>query len=268
MLQTWFETLGIMFALAFLTWIASVYKRDVSIVDSLWSLLFLAAALYSVIAAPAMSEKSYFLLGLVAAWALRLSAFLTLRNWGEPEDRRYREIRKRNGPGFGLKSLYLVFGLQALIAWIIFAGLLPGLHSAPAYHWLDWIGLALWVTGFVFETVADLQLYIFNSKPANDGMVLDSGLWRYSRHPNYFGEFLVWWGLFLMVLTTGAWWAVIAPLIMTLLLLRVSGVGLMEKGMTDRRPEYRAYIERTNAFFPGPSKAVPDRDQGTHTPAP
>ena len=251
MWQTWFETLGIMLALAFLTWISTFFKRNVSSVDSLWSLLFLAAAFYTTVAAPATSEKGFFLLGLIAAWAVRLSVFLAIRNWGEPEDRRYREMRERHGPGFGLRSLVTIFGLQALIAWVIFAGLLPGLYTAPEYHWLDWIALALWVTGFLYETIADLQLYIFKSKPGSDGKVLDSGLWAYSRHPNYFGEFLIWWGFFLFALSAGAWWTVFSPVLMTVLLLKVSGVSLMEKDISERRAAYREYIESTNAFFPG-----------------
>ncbi len=186
---------------------------------------------------------------LLAIWAIRLSVFLILRNWGEPEDRRYQVIRHNNSPGFGIKSLYLVFGLQSLLAWIIFIGLLPGLYAAESFGWIHMVAVALWLTGFFFESIADWQLYEFrvSSEP---GDVLQTGLWRYTRHPNYFGEFLIWWAFFLMTVTTVNWWVIMAPLIMTILLLKVSGIGLMEQGITTRRPNYQAYIDSTSAFFP------------------
>lgn len=257
MWQVYFETLGILLALGAITWVVSVFKKDVSIVDSLWSIMFLVAALYVVWMTPEVSTKSWLLLGLVTLWALRLSIFITIRNWGESEDRRYREIRSNNNPNFAIKSLIIVFGLQAVLAWIISIVLLPGLYLAPDFSPLDSVAIGLWGLGMFFEVKADLQLYAFKQNPASKGKVLDTGLWRYSRHPNYFGEFLVWWAFFLMVVTTGAWWSVIAPIVMTVLLLKVSGVGLMEKDITERRPLYQRYIETTNAFFPWPPRKVP-----------
>jgi steroid 5-alpha reductase family enzyme len=246
----YFLALGIMLVLGVATWLLSIYLKDVSIVDSLWSIMFLAAGIMVIAVAPEISSKAWLLLGLLMLWSLRLSIFLTIRNWGEEEDRRYQDIRKNNSPNFTFKSLYIIFGLQALIAWVVFLGLLPGLYLAPEFTVLDWVAIALWCTGMFFEVEADIQLYRFKQNPANKGRVLDSGLWRYSRHPNYFGEFLIWWAFFLISATTGAWWAIIAPVIMTILLLKVSGVGLMEKGISNRRPEYQAYIDRTNAFIP------------------
>ena len=243
--------LAIMLAMGFVTWLYSLYRKNVNIVDSLWSLMFLAGAFTYIVLAGELTERNILLLSLVTIWALRLSSFLTLRNWGEDEDRRYREIRANNEPYFNLKSLYIIFGLQALLAWIISIPLLTSLSSYAEIGLIEIIATAIWLTGFLFEATADQQLYRFKSNPDNKGKVLDSGLWAYSRHPNYFGEFLIWWGFFLFALSAGGWWTVFSPLLMTLLLLKVSGVSLMEKGITERRSQYRQYIESTNAFFPG-----------------
>ena len=243
--------LVIMLAMGFVTWFYSLYRKNVNIVDSLWSLMFLAGAATYTVYAGELTERNILLLSLVTIWSLRLSFFLTLRNWGEDEDRRYREIRANNEPNFNLKSLYIIFGLQALLAWLISIPLLSALSSPAEIGLIEIIATAVWFTGFVFEATADQQLYRFKSNPDNKGKVLDSGLWAYSRHPNYFGEFLIWWGFFLFSFTAGGWWTVYSPLLMTVLLLRVSGVSLMEKGITKRRVQYREYIESTNAFFPG-----------------
>lgn len=253
MWELYFQSLGVMLLLGFLTWIYSAIKQNVHIVDSLWSLMFLAGGLYVYLATHGMTTgttgKSLLVLALLSLWALRLSVFLTIRNWGKPEDRRYQEIRKNNEPNFTFKSIYIVFGLQAVLAWLIFIGLLPLLHLDPAFHWLDWVAVAMWATGFLFEAIGDRQLYAFK-KQKDGNEVLNTGLWRYTRHPNYFGEFLIWWAFFLMAVTSGAWYVIVAPLIMTILLFKVSGVGMMEKNITSRRPGYKEYIERTNTFFP------------------
>ena len=246
--------LAVALVIAVGAWLVSVARRDVSIVDSLWSLFFLAMTLTYLVLAAGLSERAYLLLFLVTVWAVRLSLFITLRNWGEPEDRRYQAIRADNEPGFWLKSLYIVFGLQAILAWIISLPLLGVVLGAAPLGWLDFVAVALWLVGFGFEAVGDQQLARFKTDPANQGRVLDSGLWRYTRHPNYFGEACIWWAYYLLALAAGAWWTVIGPILMTFLLLRVSGVALLEKDITERRPAYRDYIRRTNAFFPGPPK--------------
>lgn len=243
--------LAIMIAMGFVTWLYSLYRNNVNIVDSLWSLMFLAGAITYTAVAGELTQRNILLLTLVAIWSLRLSVFLSLRNRGEDEDRRYREIRANNEPNFNFKSLYIIFGLQAGLAWMISIPLLTSLSSSAETGLIEIIATLVWTTGFLFETTADQQLYRFKSKPENKGKVLTGGLWAYSRHPNYFGEFLVWWGYFLFALSAGAWWTVYSPLLMTLLLLKVSGVSLMEKGITERRSKYREYIESTNAFFPG-----------------
>jgi steroid 5-alpha reductase family enzyme len=242
--------LAVSAALAVAVWAASVKLRDVSIVDGVWSLLvFVPAAVAAVVLDG--GPRAAVVLGLSGLWALRLAAHITSRHWGEPEDRRYRAIRARNQPRFELKSLYLVFGLQALLGAIVALPLQAAVASTAPWQPLDVLGLAVFAAGFAFETVADGQLARFKADPAQRGRVLDRGLWRFSRHPNYFGECCVWWGLWLVALAAGAWWTVVSPLLMTLLLLKVSGVTLLEKDIGERRPDYTDYVARTNAFVPG-----------------
>ena len=241
-------------AVAFFTWLVSLAKRDVSIVDSVWSVMILLAGVVYAVYLPALSERAGVALALAAVWALRLAVYITWRNWGEGEDHRYRAIRARNQPNFEWKSLYLVFVMQAVLAWLVSFSLLAVIGSESPWGWLDTLGLAVVLFGITFETVGDTQLAAFKSVPENHGRVMDSGLWRYTRHPNYFGEFCVWWGFFLMALAAGGWWAILSPLLMSVLLMKVSGVALLEKDIGERRPAYRDYIARTNAFFPGPPR--------------
>jgi len=243
--------------LAVLVWALSVLRRDASIVDSFWSLFFLAGTLvYSALLAD-LSARAQLLLVLVTLWAVRLCTYITWRNWGEGEDRRYQAIRTRNEPGYAWKSLYLVFGLQAVLAFVIAMPLFAGLGSHAPLNLLDFIGLAFWLVGFGFEAAGDMQLARFKSIPGNRGKVLDTGLWRYTRHPNYFGEATLWWGYYLIAVAGGGWWTLFAPILMTFLLLRVSGVTLLEQDIGERRPAYREYITRTNAFIPGRPKEAP-----------
>ncbi len=256
LLHTWLDALGLIAIPALVCWIASIPLRDVSIVDRAWSLLFVAAAgVYAFGLGPA--RPRVLLTGaLLLAWALRLSLHITLRNWGHGEDRRYQQIRRNHEPDFAWKSLYIVFGLQAVLAWIISLPLLGSMAGDRPPGWRDLPGVALWLIGFVFEWVGDSQLRRFRASKRRDDAVLDTGLWRYSRHPNYFGECCQWWGFYLLAVSAGAWWTLVAPILMTVLLLRVSGVALLERDIGARRPAYREYIERTNAFIPGPRRAA------------
>lgn len=247
--------LGAVALVALMGWLLSLVRNDVSHVDSLWSLMFLLIAAGYYWLTGAQGVRSSLVLMLVAIWAVRLSVFITVRNHGEPEDHRYQTIRENNEPGFRFKSLYIVFGFQALLAWVIAMPLAAAMTSGPALGWLDMLALLFWLIGFSFETVGDSQLARFKADPNNEGKVMDSGLWRYTRHPNYFGEFSLWWGYFLFAVAAGGWWTLLSPLLMSFLLLKVSGVVMLEKTITQRRPEYANYIKRTNAFFPGPSKA-------------
>lgn len=249
------QTLWILSGLACIAWLYSVVRNNVNIVDSLWPLFFLAAAgMYAAESTP-LSQRSWLTLLLVMMWSLRLSIYITARNRGEAEDSRYRKIRQNHSPGFAFKSLFIVFLLQSTLAWLISLPLLGAVTSASPLGLIDALAVTLFLVGLVFEAGGDYQLARFKADPDNEGKVLDSGLWRYTRHPNYFGDFCIWWAFFLLALAAGAWWSIISPLLMTFLLLRVSGVAMLEKTIGDRRPEYAAYIEKTNAFFPGPRKA-------------
>ena len=243
-------------AVAVATWLLSLARRNVAIVDSVWSLMFLTMACVYEAGATARSTRAVVLLVLVGVWALRLSIYITWRNWGHGEDRRYQAIRARNEPNFNIKSLYLVFLLQAVLAWVISMPLYGGMMAAAPIGLLDIAGAALWLTGLTFEAVGDWQLARFKADVENRGKVMDRGLWRYTRHPNYFGDFCVWWGFYLMAASAGAWWSIPGPLLMSLLLMRVSGVALLEKDIGERLPEYAEYARRTNAFFPGPAREI------------
>jgi len=251
-LAPWATALPALLALGLAAWIVATAQRNAGLVDIFWPLFFVLAAGIYAIAGDQTGARLAVLLALVCLWGLRLAAYLALRNWGAPEDHRYRAIRARNEPGFTWKSLYLVFGLQAVLAWLISAPLAGALASAAPLSALDIAGAALAMFGIAYEAIADSQLARFRADPANAGLVMDRGLWRHTRHPNYFGEFCVWWGFFAIAAGAGAWWTVFAPLMMSFLLLRVSGVALLERDIGERRPEYRSYIARTNAFFPGP----------------
>jgi steroid 5-alpha reductase family enzyme len=245
-LVEWAAALPAVLAVAFAAWVVATLRRNVGLVDLFWPLFFVVAAwVYS---------ANALVLALVLAWGLRLSAYLAWRNWNAPEDRRYVEIRARNEPGFAFKSLYLVFGLQAVLAWLISAPL-SAAAGAPELSLSGYAGVFLVLGGTAFETLADWQLARFKADPANAGAVMERGLWRYTRHPNYFGECCVWWGFWLVAASTGGAWTVFSPLLMTLLLLRVSGVTLLEKDIGERRPAYAEYVRRTNAFIPGPRRA-------------
>jgi steroid 5-alpha reductase family enzyme len=252
--DTYLQALGLLLAVGAFLWMVSVVKRDVSIVDSFWGLMILLAGVFYTLALAASGARAALALILVAIWALRLTGHVTWRNWGEPEDYRYREIRQRNEPGFWLKSLYLVFGLQAVLAWIVSLPFLPLLGSAAPLGALDAAAVALVLGGTLFESAADWQLARFKRDPANHGHVLDTGLWRYSRHPNYFGECCVWWGFYLFAASAGAWWSVVSPLVMTFLLVKISGVALLETTIGRRRPAYYDYVRTTSAFVPMPKR--------------
>lgn len=248
-LPVYMQALYCMLAFSVVGWVISVIRTNVTHVDSMWSLFFVVALLVYIDAAPITTNRSLLLLSLVLIWAFRLCIYLTKRNWSPHEDHRYMTIRKNNPP-FWIKSLYIVFILQAVLAWLISLPLLGISCSLKPFGLLDYAGLALWIVGFAWEAIADYQLASFKRKLTNAGKVLNTGLWRYSRHPNYFGECCIWWAYYLIAVSAGAWWSLPAPLLMTLLLLKVSGVALLEKDITERRPAYKSYIKATPAFIP------------------
>jgi steroid 5-alpha reductase family enzyme len=252
--NAYFAGLGALCAAGFFVWLLSLVKRDVSIVDSLWSVFFVVAALVYFLALTQASPRAVLVLILVSLWALRLFAYITWRNWGDEEDRRYQAMREKRGKAFAWQSLYVVFLLQAAIAWLVSLPLLGAIHGTAPLGALDALGVLVFGVGLFFEAVGDWQLARFKANPDNKGKVMDRGLWRYTRHPNYFGDFALWWGFYLIAVGAGAWWSFPGPLLMSFFLLKVSGVALLEKDIGERRPKYADYIRRTNAFFPGPPK--------------
>jgi len=253
-LGLWLNALPVLLAAAAVTWVVSVVKRNVTIVDTLWSLLFVLAAVVYAGSVATPGPRAWLLLALVSVWGVRLAGYLAWRNRGQEEDRRYQAIRRRNEPNFALKSLWLIFGFQAVLAWVISLPLAGAIAGEAPLGALDVLGIVLWGVGVFFEAAGDWQLARFKRDPANAGRVMDRGLWRYTRHPNYFGDFCVWWGFYLIALSAGAGWTIVGPLIMSFLLLRFSGVRLLERDIGERRPAYAEYVRRTNAFFPGPRK--------------
>jgi steroid 5-alpha reductase family enzyme len=244
--------------LAIPVWALSLKLRDASLADRIWPLLIAAPALVCARASGLpVDTRGALMLGLLLLWAVRLAGYIGLRNWGAGEDRRYRAMRARHEPNFGLKSLYLVFGLQAVLAWVVGWPMLAVLQHPAPLTWLDLAGLALAGGGLLFEAVADAQLARFLRERPLGGSVMSRGLWAWSRHPNYFGEACVWWGFGLMAFAAGGLscaWALVSPLLMTVLLLKVSGVALLERDIAERRPDYRDYAARTSAFIPWPPR--------------
>ena len=253
-LNAWLLSLLVVISISIATWLVSLVRRDVSIVDSLWSLMILATLLAYLGFTGDSGPRTLLLLGLLGIWAVRLSLYITVRNHGEGEDRRYQAIRANNQPNFEFKSLFIIFLFQGLLAWVICLPVVAAVSGETPPGPLDYLGLALWLTGMFFEVVGDFQLSRFLKGERGENDVMDKGLWRYTRHPNYFGEAVLWWGFFAFALSAGAWWTIISPVLMTFLLLRVSGVAMLEKDISGRRPAYREYIRRTNAFFPGPPR--------------
>ena len=240
-----------------LLWIAGLILRDVSIVDQFWGAGFVLVSWLSVWTSGESSLRVFLLVAMVTLWGLRLSAYLAWRNWGKPEDYRYAAMRERHGRRFAIVSLVTIFGLQGALVWIISLPIQVGVVRPSGWHVGVAVGVILWATGLFFEAVGDSQLARFKANPANRGQVMDRGLWRYTRHPNYFGDFLVWWGLYLVAVEPASWWWTIpGPLLMSFLLLRVSGVRLLESSLRSRVAGYEEYQRITSAFFPLPPKRI------------
>jgi steroid 5-alpha reductase family enzyme len=234
-------------------WLASVAAKNVTLVDSLWGFGFVLVAWHTFAVSEGDFGRGLLLLVMVTAWGLRLSVHLSVRNWGHGEDPRYRKWRRAAGESFWWKSLFKVFLLQAVFLWVISLGVQVGQIAPRPEHLtvLDAAGFLVWLAGFVFESVGDWQLARFKADPNNRGKVMDRGLWAYTRHPNYFGEMLVWWGIFLVALSVpGGLWTVASPLVITAVLVKMTGIPLTESSIQERRPQYAEYRRRTSAFFP------------------
>jgi len=240
-------------------WKVSLALKNSSIVDIFWGAGFVVSNLvYHFLTPDGAPSRKFLLLVIVTIWGLRLSFYILWRNWAKPEDFRYQVWRKEAGDAWRWRSLFKVFILQGLLMWIISTPLLPANYSGAqeGFTVLDILGLIIWLIGFFFESAGDLQLTKFKTDPANKGKVLNQGVWRYTRHPNYFGDAAQWWGYYIISLSAGGWWTIYSPILMTILLLRVSGVALLEKNLVQTKPQYQEYIRTTSAFFPLPPRKV------------
>jgi steroid 5-alpha reductase family enzyme len=234
-------------------WIYSLIKKNVTIADSLWGLGFVLIAWLTFFRADGFLARKANLTALVTLWGLRLFLHMFTRNRGKPEDPRYGQWRKNHGESFWIISLFKVFLVQALFQWLISMGVQYGqISDTPAHLTVfDFAGLITWSVGFIIESLADRQLKTFLADPANKGKIMNRKLWKYSRHPNYFGESLMWWGIFIIVLAT-PWglWTIISPLLITYTLLKLTGVSLMEETQFSGNLEYQQYIRQTSSFIP------------------
>ena len=248
-----FVSLGSLLAFTFVLWLLSLLRHDASIIDIGWSLCFLLVSWVYYSYTEASTTRHLVLLLFVHLWGIRLSIFLLLRSWRKPEDPRYRRMRERGGESFWWMSLLKIFWFQAFCAWLVSMPIAMSLlGSVPLrLSTIDWFACFLVLAGLVFEAGSDWQLKRFKDDPLNQHKVCDIGLWRYSRHPNYFGESLICWGFFVFSLAApGNGWTIASPLLMTWLLLRVSGVSMLEAGLINSKAGYPQYVARTNAFVP------------------
>ena len=251
--QIYFQTLLVIVGLMSLLWIISVIIRNVSIVDIFWGFGFVLANGFYFISTEGFLTRKIILLIMVSVWGLRLSGYLAWRNIGKGEDYRYQQFRsKYGGKRYWWISFFQTFLLQGVLMWLISAPLLGAQYYGPEKNLgiLDYAGIIIWITGIIFEAGGDFQLARFKADPSNKGKVLSSGLWHYTRHPNYFGDSAVWWGYGLICLAAGSIIPVLGSLLMTALIIKVSGVALLEQNLKEKKPEYRDYIQRTSAFFP------------------
>ena len=242
-----------------LIWLLSLRLKDASIVDIFWGLGFVLIA-WMTYAVTTGNTRSVVLVTLTTLWGLRLTIYLAWRNHGKGEDPRYKAMRDYRGESFWWISLFTVYGLQGAVMWFVSLPVQVGQSLSVPMGTFGYLGIVVWTIGFFFETIGDYQLARFkalDSKSLGQASerVMDQGLWRYTRHPNYFGNALICWGLFLVAASSTTIWLVISPVVMTFLLLKVSGVALLERSLAGRSAEYRDYIRRTSAFIPMPPKS-------------
>lgn len=225
------------------------------VADIAWGPGFIISALTAAAASDNLGPRAYLVMALVIVWGMRLSLHVYLRNRKKPEDARYRAWRQEWGKNANIRAFFQVFLLQGLLVLVIALPVTSVIMTGVTpFTLLDAAGLLIWTTGFLFEAISDWQLLYFKKDPAHKGRIIMSGLWRYSRHPNYFGEVTLWWGVFLIALASGSGWTtIIGPLTITFLILRVSGIPMLEKKY-EGNPEFEEYRRRTSAFFPLPPK--------------
>ena len=251
--QIYLQALGIIVVMSTIVWLISIPLKNVSIVDVFWGIGFVIVCAFYFFNTEGSESRKILLMTLVALWGLRLSGYIGWRNYGKGEDFRYQQFRKNYGEErYWWFSFFQVFLLQGVLIWIISAPLLAAQFYGSDLHlgWLDLIAIMVWGIGFVFEAGGDFQMAKFKANPANKGKVLNTGFWRYTRHPNYFGDATVWWGYGLFSLAVGSFWPLLGPVLMTALIIKVSGVALLERTLKDTKPEYKKYVQSTNAFLP------------------
>lgn len=250
-------SLGVSIGFMTLVWVLSLIVRNASIVDVFWGIGFIAIGIIVFLLSAGDGLLSILVLVLVVVWGLRLAIHIGVRNWGKGEDWRYRKWRDEAGSAFWWRSYFKVFLLQGATMALVALPVTLSISGAdrPGLRALQIAGVALWAVGFAFEAIGDEQLRRFKRNPTNAGNVMDRGLWHYTRHPNYFGESLIWWGFFLIAAPTQFGpWSVVSPALMTFLLVRVSGARMLESGLKSRKPAYAEYIRRTSAFIPWPPR--------------
>jgi len=243
----------LIFVLVSLLWVLSVLIKNVSIVDLFWGMGFVIVNAFYVFSIGEFFSRSILLLILVSLWGLRLSIYLSLRNIGKGEDYRYQQFRKDYGPKrYWWFSYFQTFLLQGALIMLVSLPLLGAnmLSQTAGLNVMDYLAVLVFLVGFAFEAGGDYQLARFKKNPNNKGKVLDKGFWKYTRHPNYFGDSAVWWSFGMLSIAAGSYWPVIGSVIMTLLIIKVSGVALLEKSLKNTKPQYRDYIQKTNSFFP------------------
>ncbi len=241
------------------TWLLSLALKNASIVDIVWGFGFVCVAwAVRLRVDEGLAARQNLLVLMTTVWGLRLAGYLFWRNHGKGEDYRYKAMRKHWGPRFPIISLGTVFGLQGVLMFIVSLPVQLGqTRATPDLGWLAYVGIAVWLVGLFFEVVGDAQLARFKADAANQGKVMNRGLWKYTRHPNYFGDACVWWGIALVAAeTTVGKFGLIGAVVMTILLRRVSGVVLLEKSLSRRKEGYAEYVARTSAFIPRPPKAI------------
>ena len=253
--------LGLLLIIVFvsLIWVLSVVLKNAGIIDIFWGLTFVLVTGFYFYVTPEISARKILVSTLVAIWGIRLSVHIFMRNLGKPEDYRYQEFRRNYGEKrYWWFSYFQVFLLQGTLAWLISTPLAAVNYYAAdkPIGAIDIVALLLWLTGFIFEAGGDWQLSRFKSNPANKGKLLQTGFWKYTRHPNYFGDAAVWWGFGLFSIAAGSWFPVFSSVLMTWLLLQVSGVAMLERTLINTKPGFDEYIKRTNSFIPWIPKKV------------
>lgn len=252
-LHLWLQALAVIMIMMTSLWIVSIIIKNVSIVDLFWGFGFVLAGWFYFLHTDGYEPRKLILMTIVTVWGLRLTGYLTWRNAGKGEDFRYRQFRQNYGEKrYWWISFFQTFLLQGILMWLISAPLLGGQINSGSVSLgvADYLGVTLWIIGIIFEAGGDFQLARFRANPSNKGKVLNTGLWRYTRHPNYFGDTAVWWGFGLISVAGGSWLAALGSLLMTALIIKVSGVALLEKSLVSEKPQYRDYIEKTSSFFP------------------